>query len=98
MINNLSDLVSAIKTWWHAPIKLERKRPEAMTPEEFKKLPSSVFDILNMNPMSKYRTQYYDELRAKLRTGQKLTAEERYRLRMHDHVHQINDSLDHSDE
>ncbi len=98
MINNWSDLVSAIKTWWHAPIKLERKQPEAMTPEEFKKLPRSILDVFNSANMKVVGDRYYAELRTKLQAGQTLTAEERHRLRMHDHIYEINDSLDHPDE
>ena len=100
MINNLSDLFAALKAWWHAPIKIEfkKKEPEAMTPEEVKKLPPSVLDILNSNVIAKYREQYYSELRDRIKRGEHLTAEERYRLRMHDHIYQINDALEHPDE
>ena len=100
VINNLSDLIAAFKAWWHAPIKIElkKKEPEAMTPEEFKKLPQSVLDILNIDTMAKYRKQYYDDIRARLRANEFVSAEERYRLRMHDHINQINDVLEHPDD
>jgi hypothetical protein len=107
VINNWSDLIAALKAWWHAPINLERK-PKLPEPSEYKsildgsnkpeRLPQSVLDILSKNTMTEYRKKYYDELRARLKRGDILTAEERYRLRMNDHISGINDSLDHPDE
>jgi hypothetical protein len=102
VINKFSDLVSVVKVWWHAPINiaLKRKEPEAMTPEEFKKLPPNILDIFNNKPwsMKVVADKYYDNLRARIRAGEHLDAEEKYRLRMHDHINGINDSLDHPNE
>lgn len=100
MINTWSDLVAALKAWWHKPIKIELKKKEleAMSPEEFKKLPQSVLDILNTNHMAECRKKYYDDIRARLRANEFVSAEERYRLRMHDHINQINDVLEHPDD
>lgn len=97
MINNLSDLISAFKAWWHAPITFERKE-KVMTPEEFKKLPPSVMDLISNAPLKRYRDQYYDELRARRKAGEKLSSEEAYRLRMHDDISNLNYGLDHPDE
>jgi len=100
VINNLSDLIAAFKAWWHAPIKisLKRKEPEAMTPEEFKKLPPSVLEVFNNGSMRRMADDYYEHLRDKIRHGEYLTTEERYRLRMKDHIDGINHAWDNPDE
>jgi len=97
MINNLSDLVAAVKAWWHKPISLERK-PEPMTPEEFKKLPDNILNIISRGPSRELKDQYYGELRARIRRGEPVSADERYRLRMHDQINHLNYGLEHPDE
>ena len=94
VINNLSDLIAAFKAWWHAPIKIElkKKEPEAMTPEEFKKLPPSILEVISNGSMKVMADRYYENLRDRVRHGEHLTVEERYRLRMKDHIDGINGS------
>lgn len=98
MVNNFSDLVAALKAWWHAPIKFERKQPEPMTPEEFKKLPTSILDLISNGPMQKYKDQYYSDLQARFKAGERLNSEEMYRLRMHRDIDHLNFGLEYPDD
>jgi hypothetical protein len=106
MINTWSELWAAVKTWWNTELNLVRKQklPE---PSEYAsilnlKRPPVYSDEWNrreqLDGLSRMSNAYFESLRTRLRQGEHLTLDEWQRLRMDEHVREINQALEHPEE
>lgn len=90
MINTWSELYKAVKDWFHAPIKFERK-PEITTqeanellrPKENRIFGTEEWNKIQREGLKKVSDLYFNHLRDRLRAGETLSSEEMYRLRMY---------------
>lgn len=100
MINNWSELVAAIKAWWHAPINLktkveEKPEPTYKTEDLLRPLPphgdyperldQRVLDILNNSQIGRSRM------------ADAMSRHERELRRIQQHIKDVNDALDNTD-
>src|SRR6267142_3781169 len=102
MINSWSELLAAIKTWLATPLKWERtieedftaKYEDLMRPRKYK----DPFEGLEKHGRKILSDQYFQHLRDKIKHGEHLTQDELYRLQMDEHIHGINEALEHPEQ
>ena len=100
MINTWAELIAAFKVWWNTELKFERKPKEPEVKYENLLRPAPYKDPFDLDRVGRqrYNDAYIASLRARYQSGGFLTQDEMYRLRMDQHVRELNDSLEHQPE